>query len=138
MLEVDIDKIAFIIAKSREFEAQDAVHEEVEIEGMTENDIQDETFQESLSVVADEENDDATFDEVKAWIRSINDDDQCQIVALAWVGRGDFTTDDWDEAVKIATDEHNDRTAEYLLGMPLLPDYLEEGLAQFGLSAELS
>ncbi len=138
MLEVDIDKIAFIIAKSREFEAQDVVHEEVEIEGMTENDIQDETFQESLSVVANEENDDSTFDEVKAWIRSINDDDQCQIVALAWVGRGDFTTDDWDEAVKIATDEHNDRTAEYLLGMPLLPDYLEEGLAQFGLSAESS
>ncbi|MDP7624005.1 MAG: DUF3775 domain-containing protein, partial [Rhodospirillales bacterium] len=92
MLEVDIDKIAFIIAKSREFEAQDVVHEEVEIEGMTENDIQDETFQESLSVVADEENNDATFDEVKAWIRSINDDDQCQIVALTWVGRGDFTT----------------------------------------------
>ena len=138
MLEVDIDKIAFIIAKSREFEAQDVVHEEVEIEGITENDIQDENFQESLSVVANEENDDSTFDEVKAWIRSINDDDQCQIVALAWVGRGDFTTDDWDEAVKIATDEHNDRTAEYLLGMPLLPDYLEEGLAQFGLSAELS
>ena len=136
MFEVDVDKIAFIIAKSREFESQDAVHEEVEVEGLTENDIQDESFQESLSVVADEENDDATFDEVKAWIRSINDDDQCQIVALAWVGRGDFTTDDWDEAVKIATDEHNDRTAEYLLGMPLLPDYLEEGLSQFGLSAE--
>lgn len=136
MFEVDVDKIAFIIAKSREFESQDAVHEEVEVEGLTENDIQDESFQESLSVVADEENDDATFDEVKAWIRSINDDDQCQIVALAWVGRGDFTIDDWDEAVKIATDEHNDRTAEYLLGMPLLPDYLEEGLSQFGLSAE--
>jgi hypothetical protein len=136
MFEVDVDKIAFIIAKSREFESQDAVHEEVEVEGLTENDIQDETFQETLTVVADEENDDATLDEVKAWIRSINDDDQCQIVALAWVGRGDFTTDDWDEAVKIATDEHNDRTAEYLLGMPLLPDYLEEGLSQFGLSAE--
>ena len=66
MFEVDVDKIAFIIAKSREFEAQDAVHEEVEVEGLTENDIQDESFQESLSVVADEENDDATFDEVKA------------------------------------------------------------------------
>ncbi len=138
MLEVDVDKIAFIIAKSREFEAQDAVHEEVEVEGMTENDIQDETFQESLTNVADDENDDATFDEVKEWIRAINDDDQCQIVALAWVGRGDFTTDDWEEAVRIATEEHNDRTAEYLLGMPLLPDYLEEGLSLFGLSADLS
>ena len=136
MFEVDVDKIAFIIAKSREFESQDAVHEEVEVEGLTENDIQDETFQETLTVVADEENDDATFDEVKAWIRSINDDDQCQIVALAWIGRGDFMSDDWDEAVKAATDGHNDRTAEYLLGMPLLPDYLAEGLSQFGLAYE--
>jgi hypothetical protein len=29
---------------------------------------------------------------------------------------------------------HNGRTARYLLGMPLLPDYLEEALAQFNLS----
>ena len=136
MFEIDVDKIAFIIAKSREFEAQDAVHEEVGGDGLATADIQDETFQENLTTSADEENDDATLDEVKAWIRSINDDDQCQIVALAWVGRGDFTTSDWNEAVKIATDEHNDRTAEYLLGMPLLPDYLEEGLSQFGLGIE--
>lgn len=135
MFEVDVDKIAFIIAKSREFEAQDAVHEEGSGgDALATGEIQDDTFQENLAVPANEENDDATLDEVKAWIRSINDDDQCQIVALAWVGRGDFTPDDWDEAIKMATDEHNDRTAEYLLGMPLLPDYLEEGLSQFGLS----
>ena len=136
MIEVDVDKIAFIIAKSREFEAQDAVHEEVGGDGLATNEIQDETFQDTLASPSDEESDDATLDEVKAWIRSINDDDQCQIVALAWIGRGDFTSDDWDEAVKAATDGHNDRTAEYLLGMPLLPDYLAEGLSQFGLAYE--
>jgi hypothetical protein len=136
MIEVDVDKIAFIIAKSREFEAQDAVHEEVGGDGLATNEIQDETFQDTLASPADEESDDATLDEVKAWIRSINDDDQCQIVALAWIGRGDFMSDDWDEAVKAATDGHNDRTAEYLLGMPLLPDYLAEGLSQFGLAYE--
>jgi hypothetical protein len=136
MIEVDVDKIAFIIAKSREFEAQDAVHEEVGGDGLATNEIMDANFQDTLASPADEENDDATLDEVKAWIRSINDDDQCQIVALAWIGRGDFTSDDWDEAVKAATDGHNDRTAEYLLGMPLLPDYLAEGLSQFGLAYE--
>ena len=56
------------------------------------------------------------------------------MVALTWIGRGDFTADDWDEALRIATEEHNDRTAEYLLGMPLLPDYLEEGLSLFNLT----
>jgi hypothetical protein len=101
MFEVDVDKITFIIAKSREFEAQDAVLEEVGGDGLAGTDIQDETFQENLASPVDEDNDDATLDEVKSWIRSINDDDQCQIVALAWLGRGDFTTGEWDDAVKI-------------------------------------
>ena len=131
MFSVDVDKVSFIIAKSREFEAQDAIHDKLEGDELSQNDIQDETFQEDLATQIDEDSDDATLDEVKAWIRSINDEEQCQIVALAWIGRGDFTINEWDDALKIATDEHNNRTAEYLLGMPLLPDYLEEGLSQF-------
>jgi|TARA_B100000315_G_C14550211_1_gene575380 hypothetical protein len=127
MLEIDVDKIAFIITKSREFEAQEGGSEE-DFSG----NIDDEDFHETLA----EDSDDATLDELKSWIQAINEDDQCQIVALTWVGRGDFTKDDWDEALKIAYHEHNDRTAEYLLGMPLLPDYLEDGLSQFGLSYE--
>ena len=136
MFSVDVEKVSFIIAKSREFEAQDAVHENLDGDELSKGDIQDETFQEDLATQVDEDSDDATLDEVKAWIRSINDDDQCQIVALAWIGRGDFTIAEWDDALKIATDEHNNRTAEYLLGMPLLPDYLEEGLSQFGLDVK--
>ena len=133
MFSVDVEKVSFIVAKSREFEAQDAVQEGYDGDELSKHDIQDETFQEDLATQVDEDNDDATLDEVKAWIRSINDEEQCQIVALAWIGRGDFTITEWDEALRIATDEHNNRTAEYLLGMPLLPDYLEEGLSQFGL-----
>ncbi|HTP92176.1 MAG TPA: DUF3775 domain-containing protein, partial [Xanthobacteraceae bacterium] len=49
-------------------------------------------------------------------------------------GRGDGTIEDWDELRAEAARAHNKRTASYLLGMPLLPDYLEEGLSQFGLS----
>ncbi len=66
----------------------------------------------------------------------LNWDQQCEIVALTWIGRGDYTKDDWDEALRTANQQHNERTAEYLLGMPLLPDYLEEGLAQFDLDCE--
>ncbi|NQV56782.1 MAG: DUF3775 domain-containing protein [Rhodospirillales bacterium] len=127
MLEIDVDKVAFIISKAREFEAQEGVVEEDYGGNMA-----DEDFQEILAAHGD----DATYDELKSWINTINDDDQCQIVALTWVGRGDFSKSEWDEALTIATQEHNDRTAEYLLGMPLLPDYLEEGLSQFGLEYE--
>ena len=82
------------------------------------------------------EESDATFDEIKSFIESLNWDEQCQIVALTWVGRGDFAVVEWEDAVSTANDEHNDRTAEYLLGMPLLPDYLTEGLAAFEITCD--
>jgi hypothetical protein len=56
--------------------------------------------------------------------------------AVAWLGRSDDTLDDWDELRAEAARQHNNRTASYLLGMPLLPDFLAEGLAKFELSCE--
>jgi hypothetical protein len=80
--------------------------------------------------------DDATFDELKEAIDDMNVDEQCELVALTWVGRGDFSKDEWEEALQAAREAHNDHTAAYLLGTPLLPDYLEEGLAAFDLSCQ--
>jgi hypothetical protein len=43
---------------------------------------------------------------------------------------------EWAEARELARDRHNEHTAEYLLGMPLLADYLQAGLDVFGISCE--
>jgi len=134
VLEIDVNKVGFIIAKAREFETKEVGMGEDSGVAHTEEDIQDEEFQENLIAHGDEVSGDSTYEELKSWIEAFNDEDQCQVVALTWIGRGDFTADDWDEALRIATEEHNDRTAEYLLGMPLLPDYLEEGLSLFNLT----
>jgi hypothetical protein len=48
------------------------------------------------------------------------------------MGRGSFTREEWRVALREARHAHNDRTAEYMLGMPLLGDYLADGLAEFG------
>lgn len=130
MLQIDTDKISFIITKTREFETH-----VVPIEF----DHGDDLSREHADPLADpvdpgEREDDATYDELVSWINAINHDDQCQIVALAWIGRGDYSSDEWDEVLTTARQQHNNRTAEYLLGMPLLADYLEEGLSQFGQS----
>lgn len=69
-------------------------------------------------------------------MRGLNEDEQVDLVTLAWLGRGDGGLEDWNDLRAEAARAHNDRTAEYLLGMPILADYLEEALSQFGHSAE--
>ena len=44
--------------------------------------------------------------------------------------------DELEEALSTARAEQTNRTDDYLLGMPLLPDYLEEGLDRLGYSVE--
>jgi hypothetical protein len=68
--------------------------------------------------------------ELISTIRGLNEDEQIDLVALAWLGRGQL--DDWDNLRAEACRAHNKRTAQYLLGMPLLGDYLAEALSQFG------
>lgn len=67
-------------------------------------------------------------------IESLSDEEQAALVALAWVGRGDFDAADWEEAVATALDRATGPTARYLLEMPLLGDYLEEGAAALGIA----
>ncbi len=76
------------------------------------------------------------YEELKEYIQNLNEDEQIELVALTWVGRGTYTAEDWDEALDVARDEHAKNAARYLLGQPLLADELEQGLDEFGLSCE--
>ncbi|MCK3779402.1 DUF3775 domain-containing protein [Ensifer sesbaniae] len=57
-------------------------------------------------------------------------------MALSWLGRGDGNVDDWQSIRAEAAAAHNDRATSYLLGTPLLADYLKEAMAQFGESCQ--
>ncbi len=80
--------------------------------------------------------DDPVAQEIKDTIEGLNEDEQTELVALTWIGRGDFTAQEWAEAVRTARQRHTNPTADYLLGTPLLGDYLEEGLSQLGVTVE--
>lgn len=67
-------------------------------------------------------------DELHAFIDALNDDEKAQLVAIAWVGRGAFEPEDFDEALATAYAEATTPTADYLLGMPHLSENLEAGL----------
>ena len=75
---------------------------------------------------------DATLEELRAAIDGLNEDEIVDLIALAWVGRGDFDKGQWAEARSLANERHRRHSTGYLVGMPLLGDYLEEGLAQLG------
>jgi hypothetical protein len=66
----------------------------------------------------------------------LNEDEQASLVALAWIGRGSFSAEELDDAIETAKSERVNRTDNYLLGIPLLADYLEEGLDKLGYSVE--
>ena len=89
----------------------------------------------ALQVLADHQ-DDAVYAEIKATINDLEPDQQESLVALMWLGRGDYDLDEWDQAVDAAHAAWNTRTAEYLIATPLVADYLEEGLSQLGYSCE--
>jgi hypothetical protein len=57
-------------------------------------------------------------------------------LALTWLGRGDYTKDEWRDALEEARRIHDEKEAQYLIGTPLLADYLEEGLSQLGYSLQ--
>ena len=69
-------------------------------------------------------------------IGALDEDEQIDLIALTWLGRGDASVDEWDDLRTEAARTHRERAATYLLGLPLLPEHLEEGLSQFGRSCE--
>ncbi|MCU0904694.1 MAG: DUF3775 domain-containing protein [Tabrizicola sp.] len=71
--------------------------------------------------------------QLHAFIDALNDDEKAQLTAIAWVGRGAFEPEDFDEAVATATSEATTPTADYLMGMPHLAENLEAGLDALGI-----
>ena len=67
-------------------------------------------------------------------IEGMNEDQQLDLVALAWIGRGDFDPEEWDEARRTAREEGVLSVAEYLSGIDHLAEHLEAGLEAMGIS----
>ena len=66
----------------------------------------------------------------------LNEDEQAELVALVWIGRGTFSAEEYEEAVEMAKAERTNPTENYLLGIPLLADYLEAGMEKLGYTIE--
>ncbi len=123
MLDINPDTVRFIIERANEFQAK---------EGVT---IPETPLSPSddwaMQILADHA-DDPVLQQIRDTVEDLEPDQQVELVALVWLGRGDFDVEDWDSAVEQARESWNERTADYLIGTPLLGDYLAEGLNMLG------
>lgn len=127
LLNVNPETVCFIIARAREFQAKDEV--------VIPDEPADANGDWALDILEDHR-DDMTLQEVQSAVADLEPDQQYELVALMWVGRGDYDVDDWQGAVLAATEAWTERTADYLMTTPLAADYLEEGLELLGYSCE--
>lgn len=127
MLTVSPEKVCFIIVKAREFDAKVAPDERDP--GSNPTDDREVT-------VLEDRADDPTYQELIDAIAQLNADEQLDLVALTWIGRGDYAKDDWNEAIAQARSVRHKHTPLYLSGTPQLGDFLEDGSAQLGFTCE--
>lgn len=124
-LSISPEKAFFIVAKSRQSDSK-----------ATESDLVTDLSDDDRSYGLDDHSSQTDRSELSTFIRGLNVDEQIDLVALMWLGRGDGDLDNWSDLRAEAARAHNNRTASYLIGTPMLADYLEEALSLFGKSFE--
>ncbi len=120
MLDINPEKVRQVITEARMFDAKEAD---------SDPDSGSNASDDGMADILEDMEGDATLQELTEFIRSLDEDEQVSLVALAWIGRGTYEATDLDQAMAEARRVHNNRTAEYLIGLPRLGDYLEDGLA---------
>jgi hypothetical protein len=121
MLTIPLSTLGWIIVKAREFDGKDV-----------DTDDPGDDSDNPLGVLEDRA-DDPTFDELTSWISDLTDSQKAELVAIFWLGRDDGDASDFAGLLEEARGQQNKGTARYLLGSPLLGDYLEEGLERLGI-----
>ena len=126
-LAIDPDKVCYLATLARQFQAK------VEpAEADPASDMVDDGFREVLADYAD----DPVVIEMRQFLTDLNVEEYRNLLAVLWLGRGDYDLDEWGEALKDAEDLRAERGPDYMIATPLLSDLLEEGLNELGYSCE--
>ena len=131
-LRISPEKVCFVVMRARQIEAKEVGGGLGDGSNPSDQGIDDEAP--DLDAL-DADLDDATEMELRDAIASFNEDETLDLIALMRLGRDDAATlDDWDEILAEVAESQDAPPDDYLLGSALLAEYLEEGLAKFGIS----
>jgi len=124
-LSISSEKVCFLIVKAREFDVQD---------GSSDTDSGSNASDDRMIDVLEDGGENAVQQEIRTFIAEMDEEEKADLIGLLRLGRGDGTMEEWEEMRAEGFGEHAGNVAAYLLGEPMLGDYLEEGLSQFGFS----
>jgi hypothetical protein len=124
-LLISPEKVGFLIEKAREFDVKEAASDPDSGSNGTDDGMID---------VLEDNGHDPVVREITGFINALTEDEQVDLIALMRLGRGDATIEEWKDLRREATEARDGRTAGYLLGEPMLGDFLSEGLDEFGVS----
>jgi hypothetical protein len=115
------------IEKAREFDAETAP---------VDSDSGSNPSDDSNVAILEAASDNPTRQELVAALDALNEEQKIELLALTWLGRGDFEKSEWHAALAQARDIHSAVETDYLIGTPLLADYLEDAISVLGYSLE--
>lgn len=126
MLGISDEKVAQIIHCAREHDARQDSWKDALESGFGEENVAAPAYNEFAA-----QNEQSELAEA---LDELNDDEQAWLVALAWVGRGIFSPEDFGQALEAARADAIPKAGAYLISIPLLADYLEDGLGKLGVT----
>jgi hypothetical protein len=126
-LNIGLDKVQDIVVKARAFDLEDFPDE-------PDPGDEAETTEDPEALL--DEGDDPTEAELRELIDDLNDDEVVDLIALVWIGRGDFGIEELGEARELARERHQGTSSKYLMGIPTLAEYIVEGVAAAGYDLE--
>jgi hypothetical protein len=126
-LTVSPADVVYLVGRAKEFAVKDAV---------TEPDPGSNPSDDGMTEILEDHPSGSAEEEMARFISNLSVDEQIDLVALAWLGRDDYSAEEWDDVRQQAVEAHNNKTARYLIGMPLLAAWLEAGLTTLGYSVE--
>lgn len=119
-MEISVEKVLELVEHLRLLDAKD---------GDAEFDSGEDSYESGSSHLFEDIAEDGTADQIRGVIDGLNVDEQAELVALVWIGRGDFEAEEWPAAIRRAHERAVRKTSKYLMGIPNVGDLLEEGIA---------
>ncbi len=135
-MEIKPEAVSRVIFAARQLNVDEEVRESLSDEDDVTKEPEEVLDEALVGSVHQEHEKDPVWWDLKAFIDDMPADEQCELIALAWIGRGDGGKVDWEDMVRLASERRSDHTAEYLIGMPLLAEYLQSALDTFDISIE--